>query len=516
MSSENFSRRQFLRDLSRQLTTASALNLAFALANQFDFALAKEEFLSTKSGYKIAPWTGDDFTTGHKLRNHELPEFPKNVERDVEFVIIGGGMAGLASAYYLQNHNFLLLEQYDALGGQSRGSSYKGIGYSYGAAYINSDDGLMGALIADLKLTPAKLPPTKNSWRWENSWAAGLEGKHKVYSELKSLLSNCEPIWKQMHSGIAVPLENPNFLKLDSTPFRDYMKGFTPAFTALIDAYLKASLCGGIDAISALAAISTLEDLVQPTYVFQGGNQALAKSMANKIKGERCTQGFVWSVDSGSNGKTFVTYSGADQKLHKVSCRHVIVTAPPMVAARIMHNISDSEKANLLSFKYGSYLVANILMKQKKFTGAYDNFVTPPYSFADIVVAETPYIAQKKYNPSMGSVLTIYQPYAPSSEGRSVLMQGDRSALANSLVGQLGKLIGPIEKGIETVVLTRWGHAMAVTKPGFFARISKLNRTANSGYTLAHCSTQGIPCAESAIAAARLAANRALGKTERS
>lgn len=83
MSSENFSRRQFLRDLSRQLTTASGLNLAFALANQFDFALAKEEFLSTKNGYKIAPWTGDDFTTGHKLRNHELPEFPKNLERDV-------------------------------------------------------------------------------------------------------------------------------------------------------------------------------------------------------------------------------------------------------------------------------------------------------------------------------------------------------------------------------------------------------------------------------------------------
>ncbi|CAN5709396.1 hypothetical protein BH10CYA1_BH10CYA1_06240 [soil metagenome] len=516
MSSQSFSRRQFLRDLSRQLTTASGLSLAYALANQFDVAQAKEEFLSAKTGYKIAPWTGDDFTTGHKLRNHQLPVFPKNVERDVEFVIIGGGIAGLASAYYLQNHNFLLLEQYDALGGQSRGSSYKGIGYSYGAAYINSDDGLIGELIADLKLTPAKLPPTKNSWRWENSWRTGLEGKDRIYSELKTLLTNCEPIWKEMHRGIAVPLESPNLLKLDSIPFQNYMKGFTPAFTALIDAYLKASLCGGVDVISALGAISTLEDLVQPTYVFPGGNQALAKGMTNKIKGERCAQGFVWSIEVGTNGKSFVTYSGADQKLHKVSCKHVIVAAPPLVAARIMHNIPDAEKANLLSFKYGSYLVANILMRKKRFVGAYDNFVTPPYSFADIVVAETPYIAQHNYRPSMGSVLTIYQPYAPSSEGRSVLMQGDRSVFANSLVGQLGKLIGPIEKDIETVVLTRWGHAMAVTKPGFFARISKLNRTANSGYTLAHCSTQGIPCAESAIAAARLAANRALGKPVRS
>ena len=109
-------------------------------------------------------------------------------------------------------------------------------------------------------------------------------------------------------------------------------------------------------------------------------------------------------------------------------------------------------------------------------------------------------------------MLTIYQPYLPSSEGRSVLLEGNRERFATSIVDQLTKLIGPIEKDIETVVLTRWGHAMAVNTPGFFAKISKFNRTANSGYTLAHCSTQGIPCAEGALAAARLAADRALGK----
>jgi protoporphyrinogen oxidase len=518
MPSESFSRRQFLRDLSRQLTTACGLNLAYLLANQFGAAYGKDDYLLSggKSGYKIAPWTGDDFTTGHKLRNHELPAIPAHAEKDVDFVIVGGGMAGLASAYYLQNHNFLLLEQYDALGGQSRGNTYRGVGYSYGAAYISTVTGLMGELIADLKLDPVKLQPTKNSWRWENGWLAGIEGKEKIYSEFKALLANCKPIWEELKTGIPVPLASQSLLKLDGIPFQDYLKDHTPAFAAVIDAYLKSALCGGINTVSALSAISTLEDLVEPTYVFPGGNQAMAKGMSEKIKGNRCARGFVWSVEIGDSGKSFVTYSSADGQIHKVSCRHVIVTAPPLVAARILHNIPDQLIADLLSFKYGSYLVANILMPKKKFYGAYDNFVTPPYTFGDITVAETPYIEQHKYNPSMGSVLTVYQPYAPSSEGRAVLMQGDRNALANSVVGQLTKLIGPIEKDIETVVLTRWGHAMAVTRPGFFARISKLNRTTNSGYTLAHCSTQGIPCAESAVAAARLAANRALGKTVRS
>lgn len=539
MQNEFFSRRQFLRSVTRHLTTASGLNLAYLLASKNGWARADglhsstaNDLLAANPGsaengstaaktaggqhYKIAPWTGDDFTVGHKLRNHEIPEIPQHAEREVDFVIVGGGMAGLASAYFLKDHNFLLLEQYDSVGGHARGGSYNGIGYSYGAAYINTVTGVMGELISDLKLNPAKLEPTKNSWRWENSWLAGLDGKEKIYSEFKELLANCKPIWKEMNDGIPVPVTSESLLKLDATPFQDYMKTHSPAFTAVVDAYLKSALCGGIGTVSALSAISTLEDLVEPTYVFPGGNPAMARALAEKIKGERCTRGFVWSVEVGSNGKSFVTYTGADNKVHKVACRHVIVTAPPMVAARILHGIPDETTADLLSFKYGSYLVANILMPEKKFKGAYDNWVTPPYTFADITVAETPYMQQHKYNAKMGSVLTVYQPYAPSSEGRPVLMQGDREALASSVVNQLVKLIGPIEKDIDSVVLTRWGHAMAVTRSGFYKRISKFNRTANSGYTLAHCSTQGIPCAENAVAAARLAANRALGRTVRS
>lgn len=517
MSSQKLSRRQFLEAVSRHLTTASGLGLAYALSSNWSPAWAGEELLNSKSGYRIAPWTGDDFTVGHKLRNHELPEIPKNVEKEVDFVIVGGGISGLSTAYYLQNHNFLLLEQYENLGGQSRGNSYRGVGYSYGAAYITSVDGLLGELISDLKLAPVKLQPTKNAWRWENSWAAGLEGKTKIYSELKSLLADCKPIWNEMHNGIPVPLETANLQKLDSITFQEYLRNHSPQFSALVDSYLKAALCGGADMVSALAAISMLEDLILPTYVFPGGNQAIVKGITNKLHGERFARGFVWSVEVNENGKSLVTYSGADNQVHKVACKHVIITAPPLVAARILHNIPDNQKADMLSFKYGSYLVANLLMPKKKFTGAYDNFVAPPFSFSDLVVAETPYIEQHKYNSStMGSVLTVYQPYAPSTAGRPLLLQGDRTALTSALVGQLIELIGPIEKSIETVVLSRWGHAMAVPKPNFYARISKLNRTANSGYTLAHCSTQGIPCAESAIAAARLAANRALGKTGRS
>ena len=48
------------------------------------------------ANYEISQWTGDNFNRGHELRDGSLPKFPAKAEKTVEFVIIGGGMSGLA------------------------------------------------------------------------------------------------------------------------------------------------------------------------------------------------------------------------------------------------------------------------------------------------------------------------------------------------------------------------------------------------------------------------------------
>src|SRR4030095_69300 len=148
------------------------------LADLFKYAQAAPAIKGKKS-YKLAPWTGDDFTLGHKLRMDELPAMPADSERTVEFVIVGGGIAGLTSAYFLRDHNYLLLEQYDELGGQARGRTYRGIDYSLGAAYMGSADGIHGKLIDELGITPVELPPTKNSWLWQGKGRPGRSEKER-------------------------------------------------------------------------------------------------------------------------------------------------------------------------------------------------------------------------------------------------------------------------------------------------------------------------------------------------
>jgi protoporphyrinogen oxidase len=280
-----------------------------------------------------------------------------------------------------------------------------------------------------------------------------------------------------------------------------------------MDAVCRSSNCLGVEKTSALAGYAVIADLIEPSRVFEGGNPTLAKALVTKLgsgTGNRCLTGtFVWSIDVSDSGVS-VVYSTKDGAVHRVKAKFAIVCTPPMVTARIIHGVSDAAKASMLSFKYGSYLVANLLLKKQCFNGAYDNWVSPPYTFNDIVQADKPYQVGNSYKSDMGSVLTIYQPYEPGSIGRPQLFVGDRTEFSKSIVQQMDKLIPGLEANLEEVVLTRWGHAMEVPSVGFHKKMSALMSGVSGDYALAHCSTQGAPCAEGAVRAGKLAATKAL------
>lgn len=472
------------------------------------------------TNYKLKPWTGDNFTLGHRLRLNDLPKFPAKPEKTVDFVIVGGGVSGLTAAYQLKDHDFLLLEQYADLGGHARGSSYHGIDYSYGAAYCGPIDDIYGELYSAIGIEPVPLTADRNSFRWNNEWIVGTEGdgSKSLHKEFKKLLEECKPIWEALPPEMEPEKLNTEALnKLDQTLMVQCLQGYSKEFIQLIDSFCKSSLNGNLQQLSGLAGYGLLADLVHTTHVFKGGNPAIARGLAKKVEAagsNRCIKNcFVWNIEMKDGGAS-ILYTTADGTTHRVDCKHVIVATSPLVASRQLKHIPDQTKAKLMSFRFGSYLVANVCMKEKLFNGSYDCFAGPPYSFADITVAETPYMKTNTYNPSMGSVLTIYQPYSAGSEGRMILMQGDAPKIASSITTQLDKLIPGALKQIEEVTLTRWGHALAIIGPGYFARLAGLQNLPDAPYSLAHSSVWGWPAVESAIRGGRLSAQRVLSKTK--
>lgn len=472
--------------------------------------------------FSLSNWTGDEFKNGHLLRDGKLPKIPAAADKKVDFVIVGGGLAGLASAHFLADHDYLLLEQYDELGGHCRGGSYNGIDYSWASAYFANDKGDLGKLVAELGLTPMALPDRKNSWYWGEAWMKGYQGEQgstagaDLYAGFTKLRNDFKSFWGEWDGTYNQELlDSPELMKLDDVALGGSLSGYDPKFLAMMDSFLKSALCENVARTSLLSGLSTLEDIFEPTYVLEGGNPAIARALAQRLKQSHpngCQTGtFVWSIRQKTDGAS-VVYSTADGAVHRVDCKHVVIAIPHLVAARVMQNLSDKAKSTMFRFKYGSYLVANILMNKKLFDGEFDNFLAAPFAIADITRAEIPYVMAGHYKEEMGSVLTIYQPYEPGSEGRTILFQGDRKKIAAQVMSDLEKIVPNLQGSVEKVVLTRWGHAMAVTRPKYFSYLAELHKLETDSFSLAHSSAHGLPGAESAVAGAIYAARRATGK----
>lgn len=509
-SLSDHTRRQFLRLLSG--IAAGGLSGVFTASK----CLASDASGAGRQNpaYNVLPFKGDDFTLGHLLRDGRAPQFPDKAEERHDFVIVGGGMAGLACANYLKGEDFLLLEQYAQTGGTSSGGSYRGIDYSMGAVCTGSHDGIFGQLFQELDLTPALIPPEQIAWHCNGKWWEGRDGKDSFYKELNRLTAELSQLSKQME-GSAAGKRDEIAGKLKTSTFDKMLSGYDPGFVALISNICKSFFCAGPDYVTALAGTFMIKALTTNSYVFEGGNSGLARALRKNIDksspGRVHSSSFVWLVEPKTEGAS-VVYSDKEGNLKRVDCKHAVVCTPPLVTLKLVPQLPPQIRIRLEKLEYAAFLVANFCMKKKVMKNPYQSFADEPLPFCQLVMAEAPYEAMSKYKPEMGSVLTVYHPYQHGPAGRAQMMMDQKERLAESMLSQLEKLLEPLEGNLEQVVLTRWGHALIVPKVGISDLLAETQGKDPDWMTLAHSSSKGGPSMEGAILAARYAADRCLAK----
>jgi flavin-dependent amine oxidoreductase len=450
-------------------------------------------------GFRFAgDFTGDPFDVPHPpIRNPgALPE----PSESVDVAVVGGGLSGLTSAYLLRHRRPVVLEFHDRFGGNARGETWEATRYSLGSAYfITPDEGsfLDGfyrelGLDAQYRLSEGGNDPVVLDGRYlDDFWsAAGLSAEEAAafarYREIVRYYAD------ESYPDIPLPEEDSQWIRdLDRLTLKEDVETrlgspAPPLLAAGIQSYCYSSFGAGWEEISAAGGWNFLAAEEFGRWVLPGGNAFLADALWRRLvaAGASMRAGCrVMDVRLDAGGAR-VTYTDASGALRALRARRVVLACPKFVAKYVLRDLEagDPERFKAMNaISYRPYLVANVLLRAPVERDFYDVFLLGDGSYptseleveqrnavADVLNG---HYARREQLPR--SVFTLYWPLAWSS-ARFSLVSGEASwrHYAERLAEQLPEIletwhVDPAD--VAQVRLTRWGHALPISEPGFIA-----------------------------------------------
>lgn len=454
------------------------------------------------------------------------------VSAQYDVVIIGGGIAGLSSAYYLKGKKILIIDGDTRMGGNSKSQVYGKNYISQGAAYITMPergdeiDQFLGSL--RLKQSFRKVEHEAEAvymnGRYINGFWDGATDParadefryaHKKFLDVYENSYPELPIWDSSASGRS------HFNSLDGVPFTKWIQNelgtVHPHIMEYISMYCWSSFGASPDEISAAQGLNFLSCDLAGTLVLPGGNglisEAVYQDLARRNNVTMLNHSFAVDLRS-EGGKAVVCFKNSSNQLVTVSARQCIVASPKMVMKKVITGLSSAQEKAMGNVHYRAYLVANIFLRKKIPSLGYDIFALQgqvPRSeyedsknrvFADIVFSDW---ALK--DVANQSVLTLYMPL-PYDMAQQYLFNPD---LYNKYLERIKAKLTPALPGmgltwndVSGMRLVRYGHALPVAqtngvKSGLFEAASQ---SIDNCIHFANQDNWGNPCFETSFGSA--------------
>ena len=424
--------------------------------------------LLSADGSTKAEVDGDHFQICHQVRaGKSFAEQP--VAKRHEVVIVGGGVSGLSAAYFLRDHDFLLLEKEPHWGGNAYREDYHGQGFATGSAF--DEKGTASQQLAQeigLTLLPINCPdPSILSGKWiADLWRSGIDQApypthvRESFKKFRADFLKLDPEKDAEH--------------LDSLPLSHYLQGYAPEIKQWWDAYGPSNWGAISDDTSAMVAAGEFKDMTSdddPRLTLPGGNGAFSGKLATTLQAKHSEQmiadATIVSVVQ-QKSEVHVTYITAGQ-LHTVAAKHVVMATPKFITARLVSGLPDAQHEAMLAFRYGPYPVINMIFDKTVYNRAYDTWC-PGNAFSDFIVAD--WVLQKQAGyVHKNDILTFYTPLREAQ--RSTLLSVDSCQLLATQVLTDFRKLQPEFNSVEPIEVHfyRRGHPMFLPTPGNFTRV---------------------------------------------
>lgn len=457
--------------------------------------------------FPIGEIVGQSATLGHVLRENRHFEVPAEKWETKKIAIIGGGIAGLTTAWKLKRDNFndfVLLELEKEIGGTSRSGRGETVGYPWGAHYLPvpfqenvelieflSEMSLLDGRDANGEIVVKEQyicrEPEERVF-YEGRWYEGLyltvgasEEDKQQFAEFQKQIVK----WINWRDGsgkraFSVPVANCStdneVTSLDKITFADWLRqnGFTSDrliwycdYACRDDYGLKleqTSAWAGLFYFCSRVRKSGVES--QPFITVPEGNGQFVNHFFEKVKDNVRKSQIVVSVVPTDKGVDVVCLDNGE--IRGVHCEKAIFASPMFTVPYVIRGFREDAPFAANEFQHNEWFVANLFLKDrpkprfvKDFPLAWDNVLYESPSLGYVTATHQKGI---DYGPT---ILTYYYPMCAEENGRTKLFNYGWRDLADVCLTDLARAHPDIYDLTERIDIMRWGHAMISPRPNF-------------------------------------------------
>ena len=418
----------------------------------------------------------------------------------VDLAVVGGGLAGLTTAYALREHNPVVFEYADRFGGNSRGETWNGTPYSMGGAYlIDPDAGPMRDTLEELGLDDVLRPYSgQDSIELRGSIVKGFwdgrgsppedQIKFEKYREQVQYYAFCDyPVLPTADGTLSKTVQDLDTRSLKDEITRWMDDGVVPELlAAAIQLYCYSSFNAGWEEVSAASGLNFLAAEEFDLWVYPGGLGQVSRRLWQRLyetTGSANLRNGLLVFDVRLHAKGVqLTYIDEHLKVASLVAKVAMIACPKKLYQWMDDNLPPERLAAMRQLDYRSYAVANVLINQPTPDDYYDLFLIHdgvPMSTDEARdahrITDALFATWVTHGVGKNSVLTCYwpMPMSPAALHSTFGTRGQdaernfRNRTAVSVYRILDVLNIPAS-AVQQIRLTRWAHAMPVSPVGFY------------------------------------------------
>lgn len=397
-----------------------------------------------------------------------------------DVIIIGGGLAGLSAAWRLSNHDILLLESENRVGGrvmsERRGNYWMNWGGHVYAGEGSATDDLLKSVGVKSLPVPGKLSAMHLNGKLL------LDGRVELYpfrvpmswkSRLAMLTADAKVRAAVMKYAKVAQKKEVEDYSVQQQRILDFMNNktfseFTGKLPVDADAIFRPTVSrstGEPEKISAGAGIGYFHMIWNKkgglSQNIMGGPSTLTNTIANHLKNKVEINAHVQEI---IHNQDFVTVKYQQNGTEFVeTAKYAIITTPAPITRKITKNLSAKLDYALSQIKYGPHVSASFLTNEqgKQIWDDVYAFATPKRSF-DILIHNSNVIHAQQKNREQGS---SFMTFSPANRGKALIDKSEDEILEIYL-NDLEKILPGFRDYVVEAKVNKFPYGSAYVYPG--------------------------------------------------